>query len=86
MLSRSRSVGVNQRRPAARQHAEERIKIGLRDGVELVVVAAGTGDRHSEKGLRDDFDLVVGEGHHLVERVGGCEAMRHHPEVPDAEC
>ena len=86
LLSRSWGVGMDQRRPAARQHAKERIKIGLRDGVELVVVAAGAGDGESEKRLRDHVDLVVGEGHHLVERVGGREPVRHHAEVPDAEC
>ena len=80
-----RCVGVNQRRPATRQHAEEGVEIGLRDRVELVIVAAGARHRQPKKRLRDHVDLVVGERHHLVERVGGRKPVRHHAEVADAE-
>ena len=43
----------------AGEHAVQRVVIGGRDGVELVVVATGAGDGQAEEAAADDIDLVV---------------------------
>src|SRR6185437_2094908 len=79
------SIDGNQRRPATGQDAIESVKVGLADWVEFVVVAAGAGHRQAQKRLANDVDLVVGERHLLVERVGGGVTMLYHPKMGRAQ-
>ena len=52
---------INRVRDPSRTHERtgQRIVLTLRDGIELVIVAAGTGDRHRLKRFRKSIDLVV---------------------------
>ena len=59
----SRRIG-HSRGPAGRhKHAGERVVVALRDGVELVIVAAGAGNGKPEEGLAERVNFVV---HHLL--------------------
>ena len=78
-------IDGNQGGAATGQDAVEGVKVALADGVELVVVAAGAGDRQAEEAFGEDVDLVVGEGRLFVEGVGRGEAVRHHPVMGGAE-
>ena len=60
-------------------------EVGLADGVELMVVATGAGDRESEEGLRDDVDLVIDVAYLLIDRVHRLVAVFDHAEVAGAE-
>lgn len=46
-----------------REHRLHRVIVGLRDGVELVVVAACTGERQAEHGLGHGVDLFIHQVH-----------------------
>ena len=72
-------------RTGGSEDAVEGGEVGLADGVELMVVAAGAGDRESEEGLRDDVDLVVDVADLLIDRVDRLEAVLDHAEVAGAE-
>ena len=72
-------------RAAGGEDAIEGGEVGLADGVELMVVAAGAGDRESEERLTDDVDLVVHVADLLVDRVDGLVAVFDHAEVAGAE-
>ena len=72
-------------RPARTQDAEQRVVVGLADGIEFVVVAAGARHGQPEERLRKRVDLVVGEPHLLIKGVGRPEAVKHHPEVRRAD-
>ena len=67
------------------EDAVEGREVGLADRVELVVVAAGAGDREPEEGLADHVDLVVDVTHLFVDRVHGLVAVLDHAEMPGAE-
>jgi hypothetical protein len=55
-------------RPAGRhEDAGQRVVVGLGDRIEFMIVAASTGDGHSQKGLGEGVDLVV--DHFLVDAV-----------------
>ena len=72
-------------RTGGSEDAVEGGEVGLADGVELMVVAAGAGDRESEEGLRDDVDLVVDVADLLIDRVDRLVAVFDHAEVAGAE-
>ncbi len=80
-----RRVHVLHRRTAGREHPKQRVVVGLANGVEFVVVAAGTRDGLREEGLAEDVDLVVNEADLLVERVGGSETVEDEAEVSGAD-
>ena len=67
------------------EDAVEGGEVGLADGVEFMVVAAGAGHRETEEGLADDIDLVVHVADLLVDGVDRLEAMFDHAEVAGAE-
>ena len=67
------------------EDAEEGVEVGLGDGVEFVVVTAGTGDGEALEGFGDGVDLVVGEGDHFVQGIDGREAVEDHAELADAD-
>ena len=50
-----------------------------------MIVTAGAGDGHPQKGFGKHIDLVVSKGHQFIERVGRVEAVRHHSQLADAE-
>ena len=72
-------------RAAVHHRAVEGVEVGLADRVELVVVAAGAGDRHPQERLGDDVDLVLGEADLFVEGVGGAEAVQDEAVLGDAD-
>ena len=78
-------VGVDDGGVGAGEDAVEGVEVGLADGVELVIVAAGAAHGEGLEGLRDGVDLVVGEGDHLIERIDRREAMQHHTKLRDAD-
>ncbi len=80
-----RRIDRHQRRSRADHDAVQSIEVALADGIEFVIMAAGARDRHAQERLRDYVDLVVGETHLLVERVGRGVAVLHHTKVPQAE-
>ena len=84
-LAGARRVGVEHRRMRAGEDAVERVEVGLRNGVELVVVAARAGDGQRLEGLGHRVDLVVGEGHLLVERVDRRKTVQDHAQLADAD-
>ena len=71
-------------RTGGSEDAVEGGEVGLADGVELMVVAAGAGDRESEEGLRDDVDLVIDVADLLIDRVDRLVAVFDHAEVAGA--
>jgi hypothetical protein len=78
------SVHINHGWMRAGEDAIECVEIGLGDGVELVVVAAGAAHGEGLEGLRHRVDLVVREGDHFIERIDRREAMQHHAKLRDA--
>ena len=45
----------------AAEHARERVVVGLRDGIELVIVATHAAERHAEESSADFADLLIDE-------------------------
>ena len=78
-------VGVVDARATRREHAVERVVVGLADRVELVVVAARAGDRLAEEGLAEHVDLVVDEPDLLLERLGRQVAVEDEAVVRGAD-
>ena len=67
------------------EDAVEGGEVGLADGVELMVVAAGAGDRESEEGLRYDVDLIVDVADLFIDGVDRLVAVFDHAEVAGPE-
>ena len=67
--ARTGSIHINDGRMRAGEDAVKRVKVGLGNGVKLVVMAAGAGNGERLKCLGDGVDLVVGEGDHFIERI-----------------
>jgi len=78
-------VGVVDARATRREHAVQRVVVGLADRVELVVVAARAGDRLAEEGLAEHVDLVVDEPDLLLERLGRQVAVEDEAVVRGAD-
>ena len=84
-LARIRQTRIDDRRMRAAEDAEHCVVVGLADGIELVIVAARASQREALEGLGDNIDLVVGKGHHLVQRINRGEAVLHHAKLRNAE-
>ena len=54
-----RQVGLIREDAAAEEEARQAVVVGRRDRVELVVVAAGAGDRQAQEAPADRVDLVI---------------------------